>query len=414
MKVTVDRRPMLEALRVLGKVVAGPGVGRPMLANVLLRAGTPAEGVLHLAATDLEVYVQVHVPAEVVLRRGSGQTGKAGACCARADVMGEALAASGSETATMSWEDGAEELRLEADGAEWVLVCEDGADFPEAPPAPSPLPWSLPAPTLERLVRQSAYAVAGEKGRYALNGIFLHARVEELRAAGANGAVLALAWGEVQEPWTVPNEEGTACPLAILVPPRVFDLALAAVVPDPEDEDDEAPPAMLGLGLVENTLFLRGECGSVAAQLIEGEFPNYEEVLPHPPFKAELRIGRLALRRAMRQAQVTTNEMSVAVDVGIGATPAHVLLGSEAADVGASSVDLAGGCICELTGEPCTMALNPANVLDALRAMGGDEVTVKVKDARSPLVIECEGPSATLRTGALAVISPVIRPEDGA
>jgi len=119
----------------------------------------------------------------------------------------------------------------------------------------------------------------------------------------------------------------------------------------------------------------------MTARLIEGQFPNYEAVLPkgHP---GRLAIKRSALTAGLRRVSVMAEERNKPVRLVL--TPGTLTLAAASHDLGEAEetveVDYAGA---ELT-----IGFNSRYVLDALAPMETDDVIIELKDSLSPGVVK--------------------------
>ena len=135
------------------------------------------------------------------------------------------------------------------------------------------------------------------------------------------------------------------------------------------------------LAITDNQFVLQMPNFVMTARLIEGQFPNYEAVIPkgHP---GKLALSRPALTAALRRVAVMAEERNKPVKLSL--TPASLKLSASSSELGeaeeALSVDYAG--------EEVSIAFNSRYILDALSPMEDDAVVLEFKDALSPGVIK--------------------------
>src|SRR5206468_383108 len=116
-------------------------------------------------------------------------------------------------------------------------------------------------------------------------------------------------------------------------------------------------------------------------RLIEGQFPNYEAVLPkaHP---SKMTVARGALVAALRRVSVMADERNKPVKIML--TPGTLKLASSSQELGEAEETLE----VEYVGGEITIAFNSRYVLDALGAIDKDAVIFELKDGLSPGVVK--------------------------
>ena len=131
------------------------------------------------------------------------------------------------------------------------------------------------------------------------------------------------------------------------------------------------------------------------ARLIEGTFPNYEQVVPraHPK---RITISRGALAAALRRVSVLSEERTRPVKFAL--TPGALKLSAYHPDFGEAEESIE----VEYAGEEVSIGFNSRYVLDALGAQAAEQVVLELKDSLSPGVIK-----SFEEEGALCVIMPM-------
>jgi DNA polymerase-3 subunit beta len=362
MDVQADRDAFFRGLQMANNIVE-PRQTLPILANVLLEASGET---LTLTATDLEVGVRIAVPA-TVKAPGSVTISSRKLVEIVKELPAAPLALRLQENA---W------VGLRCAGASYKLVGLGPEDFPAVAPGTVASWISLDGRLLRDMLGQVAYAVAHDETRYALNGVLLVVREKEIRMVATDGHRLALT--------TRPLEQA-ASPVSGIVPRKAVQEIGRIVVPGEEAQ----------LAISDNQFLLRMPSVSLMARLIEGTFPNYEQVVPKAhPFK--LAAARQALTAALRRVAVLSEERTRPVKFAL--SPGQLKLASYSPDFGEAeeSVDV------EYAGDEMTVGFNSRYVLDALGAQTGEQVSLEVKDALSPGVFK-----SAEDEGSLCVIMPM-------
>jgi DNA polymerase-3 subunit beta len=355
MDVQVAREPFLRALQLVQNIVE-PRQTLPILANVLIEAG---EDGLRVAATDLEVGARVAVPATVARPGGVTLAARKLVELVR-ELPAQPIGLTLRENGWVQLVCGTASFRLvglpadeypplDMDGAEgWVAV--DGG-------------------RLRTVLSRTSYAMSQDESRPFLNGLYVVLQKRELRVVATDGHRLALARLEVEG-------EGD---MAGIVPRKAVQ-EMGRVLGGAEGA---------ALAIRGSQFFLRTPGFVLTSKLVEGQFPNYEQVLPkaHP---RRLTVAREALIAALRRVSVVADDRTR--PVRLTATAGSVRLAASSQELGEAEESLAA----EFAGEELAIGFNARYLLDAITPMEGERVVVELKDGLSPGVFKTAGDESHL------------------
>ena len=347
MEVVLDRDAFLRGLQMVQNIVE-PRQTLPILANVLIE--TEGETV-RLTATDLEVGARVSVPARV--------TGK-GAITVSARKLAEIVKELPAAAVSLKVTENAG-VAIRCGGASYKLVGMTPDDFPPVVPA-SPAHWlKLEAKTLREMLVQTSFAVSHDETRYALNGVLFSLSGKEARLVATDGHRLAMSIR------TLGEMGGSVTGIV----PRKAITEIARVLGAGED---------VQIAITENQFVLQMPNFVMTARLIEGQFPNYEAVIPksHP---GRLTISRGALTSALRRVAVMAEERNKPVKFMLA--PASLKLSASSPDLGEAeeTIDV------DYSGNEVTIGFNSRYILDAMAPVEKDQIVLEFKDGLSPGVI---------------------------
>lgn len=349
MEVALDRDPFLKGLQMVHNIVE-PRQTLPILANVLLEAD---DDVLRLTATDLEVGAQVTLPAQKVGSPGSITL----AARKLADIVRELPAA----PVTLRVGDNSA-VTLRCSGASYRLVGLPADDYPRVVPASAPGWLSLEAKMLREMLSQTSFAISHDETRYALNGILFHLQPKKLRLVATDGHRLAVATRAI----------GHGLSGVSGIVPRKAVAEVMRVLGASEE---------VQIALTENQFILQMPNFLLTSRLIEGQFPNWEAVVPRSN-PARLKVSRAGLTAALRRVSVLADERNRAVRLSLA--PGVLTLSAQTQELGEAeeAVEV------EYTGPEITIGFNWRYLLDALAPMESEEVLVELKDSLSPGVVK--------------------------
>jgi DNA polymerase III subunit beta len=253
-----------------------------------------------------------------------------------------------------------DEGRISSGRSQFAVRLLPAEDFPRLPETPGD-EVTLDAASLAEALRQVVRAASHDDARPILTGVLMAAEGDGLRLVATDSYRLAV---RDLRGTTVLREGQT-----VLVPSKALE-ELTRVLQGAEN-------ATLRLAERDAT-FVVGET-RVTTRLIEGEFPNYRQLIPstHPN---RLTVGREPLLDALRRVKLLARE----------ATPVRITLKGEGIeltaitqDVGQAHEDLDA----KYEGTEMVIAFNPEYLADGVEAVEGDEVTLETVDALKPAVV---------------------------
>jgi DNA polymerase-3 subunit beta len=349
--------PKAELQRGLGRIqsIVEKRNTMPILANVLLEARKHGrEGLLELAATDLEVAIRGSQPAQVE---------KAGRLTASAKKLYEIVRELPDELVRM--EATAESfLQIRCARAEFTLAGAAAEEYPTLPSLSLDQLATIQAPVFAQMIERTMYASSADETRYNLNGVFVEllADTKKVRMVATDGHRLAYVDRSLGS-----EIEGLAS--GVIIPRK----ALAELRRLLEEEDADE----LELGFQGNSGLVRKKGVTLTMRLIEGEFPSYRQVIPREA-KVQLVLPAEPLVQALRRVAVLSTEQTHAVKLELSS--GLLRLSSSSPDLGQAHEELD----IDYAGEPVQIAFNVRYLLDALTVTAAKEVRLSLQDPLSP------------------------------
>ncbi len=344
--------------------IAGKSAHLPILANVLMKV---EEGSLKLSTTNLEMAVSAIV---------RGRVDQPGEYTVPAKLLQDyvSLLSSGKVELALT-EEG---LRITADDKTTTIKGMPASEFPLTPKLAREGSYRFQAETLKQAIGQVAFAVSSSESRPELSGVscVFHGedRGDTLLMAATDSyrlseRVVALAPG------------GNVKPAKCIVPARALGeigRILSAY------KDDVGVPEAVEWSITDSQLVLSYGNVELVSRLIEGSFPDYRPLIPQQ-FKSMFTVARSELAKAIRAASLFARQGIYDILVEIKSSGVLTVSSSDSG-TGAHTTTLKG----KLEGEMNKVTLNFKYVSDGLSAMGTEQVTLKMIDAFSPVVITGE------------------------
>jgi DNA polymerase III subunit beta len=123
----------------------------------------------------------------------------------------------------------------------------------------------------------------------------------------------------------------------------------------------------------------------ITTKLIEGNYPNYRQVIPAEA-KERIALAREEFLHALRRAEIMTSEKSNSVKLTLGKN--NLTITANSPEVGEAKESLA----INYKGKEMAIAFNPRYMIDPLNALANDEVFLELIDELSPGVLKINGP----------------------
>jgi DNA polymerase-3 subunit beta len=222
------------------------------------------------------------------------------------------------------------------------------------------------------MLKKTSFAVSTDESRYVLNGIFISLKDHKMTMVATDGRRLALVDEEVE---ILEKSSGE-----IIVP--------AKAVGELNRLLQEKGEIEIKFGENQASFALKDEKGFsvlVITKLIEGNYPNYRQVIPGEA-KERVPLAREELVQALRRAEIMTSEKANSVKLTFGKN--NLAITANSPEVGEARETLA----VNYKGKEMAIAFNPRYLIDALNALNEDEVFFELIDELSPGVLKINGP----------------------
>ncbi len=353
MKFSVSKEKLLAGLQTVQNVVS-TRTTLPILSNVLLHA---ADGQVRLTTTDLDVGVSGGIDAQV---EKSGAT----TLPARrlANIVRELPAA---EVEIDVDSKNVASIRCGQSFFKILGLPED--EFPPLPKFEDAKTFTLSQQALRDALKKTSYAISTDETRYVLNGILFSFKENKLTMVATDGRRLALVDLEVEFPRSHEVE--------IIVPTKCV-TELGRLLGDEGD---------VRMSVGENQVAFEIGGTSLVSKLIEGNYPNYRQVIPGDA-KERITLEREMFLNAVHRVSLLSSEKSNSVKLVFSKN--NIEIAANTPDVGEARESLAVA----YKGREFSIAFNPEFLQAPLRALSNDEVFLDLIDEMSPGVIKIQSP----------------------
>lgn len=352
MKIAVDRSVLLPALSVVGGVVERRQT-LPILGNLLL---TAEDGLLRLKGTDLEIEISSTAVAEVE---------ESGAVTLPARKLID-ICRSLPEDAQIQIKAQTERASVTSGRSRFMLSTLPAADFPAMEVPPARIGLRMERETLHRLLEKTSFAMAQQDVRYYLNGVLLELSTERAVAVATDGHRLAKVVAALAS-----DGEGLGVePQQVIVPAKTV-LELKRLLGSAQDE--------IQIELSDRTLRVALGKTLVVSKLVEGQYPDYNRVIP-ADLERHATIDRDRLKGALQRTAILSNEKYKGVRVTFDTGRLGLQTQNPEKEEAEDEIEI------EYEGESVSVGFNVAYVLDVLSAVDAETVEIRFRSAESSAV----------------------------
>lgn len=256
--------------------------------------------------------------------------------------------------------------RITAGNAAFKVPCLPAEEYPALPPVEEGDFSAISYETLEEMIRHTTFATSNDETRYTLSGVLVVSDGQDMTMVATDGHRLA----------HVKRSVGLGKDLRVIIPRK----ALEEVNRFASDSDDKE----ILLASLENHLVFRRGQATLVTRLIEGQFPDFEGVIPKD-FSRRALVDHDRLLRALRRVSLLSNEKTRPVKIEFEQD--HLTLRSNTPEMGEAVEEIPT----EYDGEPMDMGFNARYLLEALAVMISEQVAIELNDPLSPGILRCHG-----------------------
>ena len=329
----------------------------PITQHVLIASDA---GRVKLSATNLEIAISTWVGAEVEAEGG---------ITIPARLLNDFIGSLEPQTISVKTLETGTGIEIKGDRTNATM---HGADAGEFPPIPTPtegVVTQISSKALRDAIRQVVFAAAFEDSRPVLTGVNLHFEGEQVTLAAADGFRLAVH----RAPLLKPVEEE----LTAIIPARTMTEVERLIEGD--------MPVDLVVNPQRSQVLFRMRDIEIVSQLIQGTFPNYNQLVPTSQDTRAV-VDLAELRRVTRTASIFAKDGSgiirLRMEPGENA-PGHLTVSSRAEEIGDSEGQLEA----QVEGAEGRIAFNSRYLTDVLGVLEKEKVALEMTSPSSPGVI---------------------------
>ncbi len=343
MEFTILQSSLLGALQTISGVVPTRST-TPILENILFDV---ENNDLKITGTDLEVSMTTEVSTE--------ETNEPGAISLPSRVITETIRSLPNIPVHFTVDEN-NRVKITTEQGFYQVTGISKENFPEMPALSDEKSIEVKNSVLSRMFDKTIFAVSSEELRPALMGVFIQIMADEFRMVATDGHRLSKIINK--------NFQYGNTSIQIIVPPKAVQIALKNL-----DEDGSTK-----LNIDETGLCFNFDKTVLYTRLVEGEYPDYERVIPKDNEK-KMVVDKNLLSASVKRVSLFSSALTHQIKFSL--SPGKLIVCSEDVDIGGEAREELK---VEYVDEPMEIGYNAQYILDILRHIDTDEVSFYLKD----------------------------------
>jgi len=328
----------------------------PILLNFLMET---EKSKVKLVSTDLQMGVKHYMKAEIENEGSITVPAKK-----FADIL-HTLPAGNDVFLSMDEES---RMLIKCGRSRFIISGTPKSEYPVLPEFSKSNAFDVPAVELADMIKKTIFAASSDETRYVLNGVHWVAGGGDLEMVATDGRRLALVKKSL-----LPKDKD----FKATIPTKVLQ-ELLRLLGALDDADERILVAM-----TENQVAFQTKTTTMLSRLVEGNFPNYEQVVPSKR-DIQVHMDAKALMTITKQAALCSQERGGSVKFELKKGALHVSASSQ-------TLEFDDEIPVDYKGDDFMIAFNPQYVVDGLKAMGAEKVVLSLTTPVNPALIEAAG-----------------------
>ncbi len=362
MKVTVLQENLARGLSTVSRAVS-PRSTLPVLANILIATD---EGRLRLSATNLEMGITCWIGAKIE---------EDGSTTVPSRTLSDLVGTMPDPQVSLSLDTRTQTLNVRSGASTNDIKCIDAQEFPPLPVPDFENAIQINVSDFKEMIQQVAFAASTDEARPVLMGVLVNVDKDIVTMAAADGFRLSVRKATLSTP--APHS------VSAIVPARAL-LELARIAADGEQMIQMVLPK--GRGQV----VFRVKDAELVSQLIDGTFPDYQQIIPRS-YKSRTLVSTASLLKASKQAEIFAREGSNVVRLNIKNSgelqPGEVEISAHSEETGSNETIVEAS----VDGVPLLIAFNVKFLREVLEVVKTPNVAIETSAANAPGVVRPVG-----------------------
>jgi len=348
MKFTCEKAIFQKEISVAQEIISSRNA-ISVVSNVYLEA---SENTLIIRATDIKIGFETKIPIEIQ---------ESGTCTVFCDKLSAILASIPDGMIEIEHKDNKMLIKPSFKKAQFSLKTISSEQFPQLPTIDDEKYFAVSSEDFKNMIQQTVFAVSDDETRYFMNGVFFEKKDSSLIMVATDAKRLAFIRINAE---MVPEFK------AIIIPPKLLSLVLKRA----------SNEGQLFLAVSEKTIFIKFGMYTLSSVLIDGQFPNYQKVIPETQ-KYSVVIKRTDVLDALRRVSLFVEQKSRRAFFNLSEN--KLIISSEDTEIGTAREEI----LCAYEGPDAIIALNYKCIEDPLKVIASDEIEIMYTEKSRALTV---------------------------
>lgn len=352
MKFKVEKTILLNGIQTVQNVITSKSA-LPILSNILLET---QQDKLRLTATDLDIGISCVIPVDIQ---------EAGAITIPAKRFGDIIKELPTDSVSISTKKN-NQVTINTDSCEFKIMGLSKEEFPKLPEFQNKEAVRLDQAALKEMLGLVSFAVSYDEARYILNGILFKIIKNNLTLVATDGKRLAVVEKKLNQ--SLDKD------VQMVVPVKTIHELNRNLKEDGE----------LSVILGNNQVLFDLGSAIVISRLIEGEFPDYRQVIP-PVVESKMKVNRGEFLLAVKRAALLATPDYQAIKLEVFKN--KLVVSKSTPDIGESREEIP----VEYKGRELVIGFNPGYLIDVLKNLHNEYLELELSDSEKPGVVRTDG-----------------------
>ncbi|MDR3256506.1 MAG: DNA polymerase III subunit beta [Endomicrobium sp.] len=359
MKVICGKEELMKGLQTVSPVASSKNT-LPVLSNFLLETDRDK---IKLSSTDLEIAVQCYIKGEIIEEGGITIPAKRFTDIVKEFSTEEEIDIKADET---------NQINIKAGKSRFNLMGISKTEYPVIPEFPKENNFTVKREKFASMLKKTIFAVSKDSQRYVLNGVYFIVEDNKLKMVATDGRRLAYV--------KIDNIQTTIKGKAIVPTKAIIDI-LRLLSADVKSED-------IKIGITDNQIAVEIDDITLLSTLIEGTFPNYEQVIPKKT-ESKVKLNVKDTLTVVKQMALLTNDKllsdrSAAVKFNFSHNLLKISTSAAGLGSGESEIEI------EYKGEQVEINFNPNFIKEVLQNINEDFTIFEFTNSLNPATMSPE------------------------
>lgn len=351
MKFKTSKENLLNGIQIVQNIVSSRSA-LPILSNILLET---KKGTLKLNTTDLDIGISCEIPVEILEEGAITIPAKRFSDIVKELPSGDIVIHARKNN----------QVDIEGKNCRFKLIGIPKEEFPKFPEFKDKEVVKLDQLTLKNMFQLTAFAVSHEESRYVLNGVLLEVIGDQIRVVATDGRRLA----KVDKKLTMNIKKE----IKVIIPIK----AIQEIVRNLKDEGE------LSFVVGTNQVLFDVNNILIATRIIEGEFPNYNQVIPKQSSN-KIIMNTQELLSSIKRANLLSTPDFQAVKFEVFNN--KMVVSKNTPDVGESREEIP----IQYNGSELVIGFNPNFLIDFLKNISDEQVNIELQGSDKPAVMRMQ------------------------